>query len=65
MNECENYSPWPSEVYDAIRWWERELTGEQRHYFMGDDLWSGPVKARHERLLGFYRRRNEAQAMRQ
>lgn len=44
------------EIYKAIRWWEQELTGEERSAFLGGELWSGSVTERHERLLSFYRK---------
>jgi hypothetical protein len=45
------------EISDAIRWWENELTAEQRDTFLGEESWSGEIPERHERLLGFYQRR--------
>lgn len=46
-----------AEINEAIRWWENQLTADERATFLQGKLWSGSVDERHERLLGFYRKK--------
>jgi hypothetical protein len=45
------------ELRNAIRWWEDELTGDQRGEYLNGDLWEGPITERQALLLSFYRGR--------
>lgn len=36
-----------TEINDAIRWWERELTGAKRAELLKRRTWSGTVEERH------------------
>jgi len=38
------------ETLKLIRWWEDELTSEDRRRLMGDYSWKGPTEERHKKL---------------
>jgi len=38
------------ETLVLIRWWENELTGEDRTFLMGGYMWHGPEEERHNKL---------------
>jgi len=38
------------ETLKLIRWWENELTGEDRTFLMGEYTWHGTEEDRHKKL---------------
>ena len=38
------------ETLKLVRWWEEELTGEDRIQLMGDYSWHGSAEERHQKL---------------
>jgi len=37
-------------IGSIIRWWEHELSGDERSKLLGEYVWSGDVESRHKKL---------------